>query len=48
MAACQRDVRIQGVATALLVAANVDTNPKPSMASEDFAFMLQAKPGCYI
>jgi hippurate hydrolase len=27
---------------------NVDTNPTPSMGSEDFAFMLQAKPGCYI
>jgi amidohydrolase len=35
-------------ATALVGAANVDTNPIPSMASEDFAFMLQAKPGCYI
>ena len=35
-------------ATALLGAANVDTDPTPSMASEDFAFMLQAKPGCYI
>src|SRR4029079_18228756 len=35
-------------ATALLGAANVDTDPMPSMASEDFAFMLQAKPGCYI
>ena len=29
-------------------AENVDTNPTPSMGSEDFAFMLQAKPGCYI
>ncbi|MEP7085648.1 MAG: M20/M25/M40 family metallo-hydrolase, partial [Betaproteobacteria bacterium] len=27
---------------------NVDTNLRPTMASEDFAFMLQAKPGCYI
>ncbi|MEJ7670585.1 MAG: M20 aminoacylase family protein [Casimicrobiaceae bacterium] len=35
-------------ATALVGAANVDTNPTPSMASEDFAFMLQKKPGCYI
>lgn len=26
----------------------VDTNPVPNMASEDFAFMLQAKPGCYV
>jgi len=35
-------------ATALVGAANVDTDPMPAMASEDFAFMLQAKPGCYI
>ena len=35
-------------ASALVDAANVDTDPMPSMASEDFAFMLQAKPGCYI
>ena len=35
-------------ATMLVGAENVDTNPMPSMASEDFAFMLQAKPGCYI
>jgi hippurate hydrolase len=27
---------------------HVDTNPVPNMASEDFAFMLQAKPGCYV
>ena len=26
----------------------VNTNPKPSMGSEDFAFMLQEKPGCYL
>ena len=24
------------------------TNPKPSMGSEDFAFMLNEKPGCYV
>ncbi|MCC6193445.1 MAG: amidohydrolase [Burkholderiales bacterium] len=35
-------------ATALVGAGNVDTDPVPSMGSEDFAFMLQAKPGCYI
>ena len=35
-------------ATALVGAENVDTDPMPSMGSEDFAFMLQAKPGCYI
>jgi hippurate hydrolase len=35
-------------ATALVGADNVDTDPTPSMGSEDFAFMLQAKPGCYV
>jgi len=35
-------------ATALLGVDRVDTNPTPSMGSEDFAFMLQAKPGCYV
>ena len=37
-----------GAATALVGAANVDTDPMPSMASEDFAFMLQEKAGCYV
>ena len=23
-------------------------NPTPSMASEDFSYMLQARPGCYV
>jgi hippurate hydrolase len=27
---------------------NVDTNTEPSMGAEDFAFMLEAKPGCYV
>lgn len=27
---------------------HVDTNPAPLMAAEDFAFMLQSLPGCYI
>jgi hippurate hydrolase len=27
---------------------NVDTDPLPAMGSEDFAFMLQARPGCYV
>ena len=35
-------------ATAIVGAANVDTDPTPEMGSEDFAFMLQAKPGCYV
>jgi len=35
-------------ATAVVGAEHVDTNPTPEMGSEDFAFMLQAKPGCYV
>lgn len=27
---------------------NLDRNPSPAMGSEDFAYMLQEKPGCYI
>jgi amidohydrolase len=29
-------------------AENVDTNVEPTMGAEDFAFMLQEKPGCYV
>ena len=32
----------------LVGAGNVHTNLTPTMGAEDFAFMLQAKPGCYI
>lgn len=35
-------------ATAVVGEASVDLHPTPSMGSEDFAFMLQAKPGCYV
>ena len=35
-------------AAAVVGADNVDTDPLPNMGSEDFAFMLQAKPGCYV
>ena len=35
-------------ATAVVGRDRVDTDPVPSMGSEDFAFMLQAKPGCYV
>ena len=35
-------------ATAVVGRDKVDTDPMPSMGSEDFAFMLQAKPGCYV
>ncbi len=27
---------------------NVDLNPTPSMGAEDFSYMLEAKPGCYV
>jgi hippurate hydrolase len=36
------------VAQALLGVENVDTDPKPAMGSEDFAWMLLARPGCYV
>ena len=35
-------------ATAVVGAEHVDTDPTPEMGSEDFAFMLQARPGCYV
>ena len=35
-------------ATAVVGADHVDTDPMPNMGSEDFAFMLQQKPGCYV
>ena len=35
-------------ASAVVGADNVDTNPTPEMGSEDFAFMLQSTPGCYV
>jgi len=34
-------------ATAVAGEAGVDLQPTASMGSEDFAFMLQEKPGCY-
>ncbi|MDH3695595.1 MAG: amidohydrolase, partial [Gammaproteobacteria bacterium] len=36
------------VAQELMGAENVDKNFPPAMTSEDFGFMLQHKPGCYI
>ena len=33
---------------AVVGASQVDTNVEPTMGAEDFAFMLQAKPGCYV
>jgi len=35
-------------AAAVVGAEHVDTDPTPEMGSEDFAFMLQEKPGCYV
>jgi metal-dependent amidase/aminoacylase/carboxypeptidase family protein len=35
-------------AAAVVGAGNVDADPQPNMGSEDFAFMLNAKPGCYV
>ncbi len=37
-----------GAAQAVAGGANVLTDLPPSMGSEDFAFMLEAKPGCYV
>ncbi|MET0858878.1 MAG: M20 aminoacylase family protein [Telluria sp.] len=34
--------------TAVAGAGKVDINVEPTMGAEDFAFMLQAKPGCYV
>jgi hippurate hydrolase len=36
------------VARALVGPENVNADPKPAMGSEDFAWMLQSKPGCYV
>lgn len=36
------------VLRSLVGADNVNTDPQPLMGSEDFSFMLEAKPGCYI
>ncbi|TFW26247.1 amidohydrolase [Massilia arenosa] len=36
------------VAKAVVGADRVDGNVEPTMGAEDFAFMLQAKPGCYV
>ena len=36
------------VASGIVGLANVDVNPEPTMGSEDFAYMLEEKPGCYV
>ena len=40
----------RAASAAVLVAGedNIDRDPAPSMGSEDFAFMLREKPGCYV
>ncbi|HEY1460874.1 MAG TPA: M20 aminoacylase family protein [Casimicrobiaceae bacterium] len=35
-------------ASAVVGAEHVDTDPVPEMGSEDFAFMLEKRPGCYV
>ncbi|HEY6894583.1 MAG TPA: M20 aminoacylase family protein [Rhodanobacteraceae bacterium] len=40
--------RARMAAEAIVGAGNVDIDPTPEMGSEDFAFMLQKKPGCYV
>jgi hippurate hydrolase len=37
-----------GICSELVGADNVERDPPPNMASEDFAYMLQRVPGCYI
>ncbi|MBI1206349.1 MAG: amidohydrolase [Azospirillum sp.] len=36
------------VAAEVVGAGNVSLDPQPSMGAEDFAFMLERKPGCYV
>ena len=44
-----KETQIAAQAAAAVAGENhVDLNPTPSMGSEDFAYMLQEKPGCYI
>lgn len=40
--------RAAAAAVAVAGEGNVDRDPSPSMGSEDFAFMLREKPGCYV
>jgi len=44
----QETLRARDAAAAVVGIENVDTNPTPEMGSEDFAFMLQQRPGCYV
>jgi len=38
----------RGVASALVGGENVRADVRPSMGAEDFSFMLQQRPGCYV
>ncbi|MGF1639723.1 MAG: M20 aminoacylase family protein [Rhodospirillales bacterium] len=40
--------RAAAAAVAVVGRENVDRDPMPSMGSEDFAFMLRERPGCYV
>jgi hippurate hydrolase len=40
--------KLAAVAKELVGADNVDTEAAPVMGSEDFSYMLQARPGCYV
>ena len=43
------DIILAGkVASDIVGAENVDIDSEPSMGSEDFAYMLEKKPGCYV
>lgn len=45
----EKETEIAAAAAARVVGAEaVDRDPVPSMAAEDFAFMLNEKPGCYL
>ena len=43
----ETEIAIQA-ATAVVGESGLVLDPTPSMGSEDFAFMLQKKPGCYV
>ena len=44
----EETVQAARAAAAVVGEARVERAPVPEMTSEDFAFMLQAKPGCYV
>ena len=44
----EETVQAARAAAAVVGERNVERDPVPEMTSEDFAFMLQARPGCYV